>query len=93
MLRMFLKEHCGKLGMNEGATGGIFAALGMLTHLWVLIRIFGACLMPKPRGLLVLWSTCYQVGSPHALFITPDLWLGVACQQDSGARAGDRDGF
>jgi len=32
MLRMFLKEHCGKLGTNEGLAGALLQDLRMLDH-------------------------------------------------------------
>ena len=42
--------------------------------------------------IMALRSTCYQVGSTHTLFVVPDLWLALACQQDSSAGAGYWDG-
>ena len=73
MLRLFLKEHCGKLGINEGAAGAVFCGIGHASPLLPPIRRSGACLRPKRRKLLVMSSTCYQVGSTHALFVVPDL--------------------
>jgi hypothetical protein len=76
---MFLKEHCGKLGMNEGAAGVFFCSIWHTSPLLALR--FGFSVPSLCRNLGDCWSYAPLVTKLiplEPLFVVPDLWLAVA---------------
>jgi len=52
MLRMFLKEHCGKLGINYGLAGGVIAGLVHFRPLRAYSLVISVCLIAETGRII-----------------------------------------